>query len=123
MKTRPKLVSQTPAQAMAKRNQIRLSRLTQPQKAALNTVRRGADGGDALCDTAVQKFGERLVFPFLDEIERNGMEITTKLVRSVLKRARDESLLLPSQYRLAKEHALALWKEWKRRKALVAPLS
>ncbi len=112
---RPKLHGQTPTQALLeKRKPVRLGCLQQDQRHALNTVRAAAPGGEVKCEPSILKFGRRLVFPFIEKMEEAGVALTPKSLREVLKRARDEKVLLPAQYRLAKEYALALQSEYRR---------
>ena len=60
------------------------------------------------------KFGKKHVFPLVDSMKKLGVPLETKELRAVLKKARDDKFLLPSQYRLARSYAHVLLKEYLR---------
>lgn len=79
----------------------RFTGLPDNQRALLNKVW-------ANIPNELERFGAAHVFPAIAAMEQRGLALTPKLLRVVLKRLRDEHLLLPSQYRLAKEQAATL---------------
>ena len=112
---RAKLHGPSPTQEiLTNRKPSALGVLSQHQRHSLNVARESSPGGEVKCESSILKFGTRLVFPFMVAMEKEGAEITPKSLRAILKRARDEKVLLPSQYRLAKEYALALLMEYRR---------
>lgn len=98
----------------SKARRPKLFSFTQAQRAHLNKARTSSRGGECEVESNMLSFGRKFVFPFIDKMLEAKFPLETKNLRDVLKKARDDRFLLPSQYRLARAYSHILLKEFKR---------